>query len=79
MSFCLKCIECMIYDYHISKISNQKLLQYTGNAMTSSVIEKIAKNLMNAIGEKRMIEKEILINRGSTTAKNGFKNEVVDR
>jgi DNA (cytosine-5)-methyltransferase 1 len=33
------------------KISNQKLLQQTGNAMTSSVIEEIAKNLMIAIGE----------------------------
>ncbi|CAA6820101.1 MAG: cytosine specific DNA methyltransferase (BSP6IM) [uncultured Sulfurovum sp.] len=54
------------------KISNQKLLQQTGN----SVIEEIAKSLMNAIGEKSMTEKEILINRGSTTAKNGFKNEV---
>jgi len=30
---------------------------------------------MNAIGEKQMTPKEILINRGSTTAKNGFKNE----
>lgn len=57
------------------KISNQKLLQQTGNAMTSSVIEEIAKNLMRDIGGKKMTEKEILINRGSTTAKNGFKNE----
>ena len=56
-----------------NKISNQKLLQQTGNAMTSSVIEEIAKNLMKAIGEKKMTQKEILINRGSTTAKNGFK------
>jgi DNA (cytosine-5)-methyltransferase 1 len=35
------------------KIPNQKLLQQTGNAMTSSVIEEIAKSLMNALGEKR--------------------------
>jgi len=51
-----------------NKISNQKLLQQTGNAMTPSVIEEIAKNLMKAIGEKRMTEKDILINRGSATA-----------
>ena len=57
------------------KVSNQKLLQQTGNAMTPSVIEEIARNLMKAIGEAKMTEKEILINRGSTTAKNGFKNE----
>lgn len=30
------------------KISNSKLLQQTGNAMTPSVIEEIAKNLMNS-------------------------------
>jgi len=57
------------------KISNTKLLQQAGNAMTSSVIEEIARNLMEAIGEK-MTEKEKLIKRGSTTAKDGFKNEV---
>lgn len=57
------------------KISNSKLLQQTGNAMTPSVIEEIAKNLMNSIG-KCMRENEILINRGSKTAKNGFKNEL---
>jgi DNA-cytosine methyltransferase len=56
------------------KISNTKLLQQAGNAMTSSVIEEIAKNLIEAIGEK-MTEKEKLIKRGSTTAKDGFKNE----
>jgi len=42
--------------------------------MTSSVIEEIARNLMKAM-EKSMTEKEILIQRGSTTAKDGFKNE----
>jgi len=57
------------------KVSNQKLLQQTGNAMTPSVIEEIARNLMNALGAEKMTEKEILINRGSTTAKNGFKNK----
>ena len=57
------------------KVSNQKLLQQAGNAMTTSVIEEIAKNLMEAIGEQKMTEKEILINRGSATAKSGFKNE----
>jgi len=57
------------------KISNSKLLQQAGNAMTSSVIEAIAKNLMEALGEK-MTEKEKLVQRGSTTAKDGFKNEV---
>jgi len=57
------------------KISNTKLLQQAGNAMTSSVIEEIARNLMDAIG-KDMTEKEKLIKRGSTTAKDGFKNEV---
>jgi len=56
------------------KIANSKLLQQAGNAMTSSVIEEIAKNLMEAIG-KNMTKKEILIQRGSTTAKDGFKNE----
>jgi DNA-cytosine methyltransferase len=56
------------------KISNSKLLQQSGNAMTVNVIEEISKNLMKAIG-KQMNDKEILINRGSTTAKNGFKNE----
>ena len=62
------------------KIANTKLLQQAGNAMTSSVIEEIAINLMNALGEKNMtknesIKKEILIQRASTTAKDGFKNE----
>ncbi len=56
------------------KISNTKLLQQAGNAMTSSVIEEIAKKLMEAIG-KNMTEKEKLIKRGSITAKQGFKNE----
>ncbi|SHO80323.1 hypothetical protein MNB_SV-15-649 [hydrothermal vent metagenome] len=56
------------------KISNSKLLQQSGNAMTSSVIEEIAKNLINILG-KKITKKEILINRGSQTAKNGFKNE----
>ncbi len=56
------------------KISNTKLLQQAGNAMTSSVIEEIVKNLIEAIG-KNMTEKEKLIKRGSTTAKQGFKNE----
>jgi len=56
------------------KISNTKLLQQAGNAMTSSVIEEIAKKLMEALGEK-MTEKKKLIKRGSTTAKDGFKNE----
>ncbi len=50
------------------KVSNQKLLQQAGNAMTTSVIEEIAKNLIEAIGEQKMTEKEILVNRGSTTA-----------
>jgi DNA-cytosine methyltransferase len=57
------------------KISNSKLLGQTGNAMTVSVIGQVAKNLMKVIGKNKMIEKEILINRGSTTAKNGFRNE----
>jgi len=35
------------------KISNSKLLQQAGNAMTSSVIEEIAKSFMKAIGEKK--------------------------
>ena len=56
------------------KVSNSKLLGQTGNAMTVTVIEEIAKNLIESIG-KNMTTKEILINRGSTTAKNGFKNE----
>ncbi len=55
-------------------ISNSKLLQQSGNAMTSTVIEEISKQLMKSVGEI-MREKEILISRGSTTAKNGFKNE----
>ncbi len=33
------------------KISNSKLLQQSGNAMTSSVIEEISRNLMKAIGK----------------------------
>ncbi len=57
------------------KISNSKLLQQSGNAMTSTVIEEISRNLMKLIGVNKMTEKEILINRGSATAKNGFKNE----
>jgi DNA-cytosine methyltransferase len=57
------------------KISHTKLLQQAGNAMTSSVIEEIAKSFMEAIGEN-MTKKEILVNRGSITAKDGFKNEV---
>jgi hypothetical protein len=56
------------------KISHTKLLQQAGNAMSSSVIEEIAKSFMKAIGEN-MTQKEILVNRGSTTAKDGFKNE----
>jgi DNA-cytosine methyltransferase len=56
------------------KISNTKLLQQAGNAMTPSVIEEIARNLMKAIG-RDMTEKEKLIKRGSKTAKQGFKNE----
>ena len=31
------------------EISNSKLLQQTGNAMTSSVIEEIARNLMESV------------------------------
>jgi len=58
-----------------SQISNSKLLQQSGNAMTVNVIEEISKNLMKALGKIEMTDKEILINRGSTTAKNGFKNE----
>jgi hypothetical protein len=42
--------------------------------MTSSVIEEITRNLMKRMDNK-MTEKEILINRGSKTAKDGFKNE----
>ncbi len=57
------------------KISNSKLLQQSGNAMTSTVIEEIGRSLMKSVGTNTMTEKEILINRGSTTAKNGFKNE----
>lgn len=34
------------------KISNSKLLQQTGNAMTSSVMEEIAGNLMKKVGAK---------------------------
>jgi DNA-cytosine methyltransferase len=56
------------------KISNSKLLQQSGNAMTSSVIEEITRNLIKRMDNK-MTEKEILINRGSKTAKDGFKNE----
>ena len=40
------------YADHIKgKISNSKLLGQTGNAMTVTVIEEIAKNLMKAIGK----------------------------
>jgi len=56
------------------KIASSKLLQQSGNAMTVNVIEEIGRNLMKAIG-KTDKDKEILINRGSVTAKNGFKNE----
>ncbi len=38
-------------DYIKGKISNSKLLGQTGNAMTVTVIEEIAKNLMKAIGK----------------------------
>ena len=34
------------------KVSNSKLLQQSGNAMTSTVIEEISKNLMKEIGKK---------------------------
>jgi DNA (cytosine-5)-methyltransferase 1 len=56
------------------KISNSKLLQQSGNAMTSSVIEEITRNLIKRMDNK-MTEKEILINRGSKTAKDSFENE----
>jgi hypothetical protein len=49
------------------KISHTKLLQQAGNAMTSSVIEEIAKSFMKAIGEN-MTQKEILVNNGRETA-----------
>ncbi len=58
-----------------SKVSNLKLLAQSGNAMSITVIEEIGRNLMKAIGV-HMTNKEVLINRGSTTAKNGFKNEL---
>ena len=32
------------------KVTNGKLLQQTGNAMTTTVIEAITKNLLDAIG-----------------------------
>ena len=62
------------------KVSNVKLLQQSGNAMTSTVIEAIGKKLMKEIGEQEMTEKNKLIKKGSETAKAGFRNEefVVD-
>jgi len=62
------------------KVSNVKLLQQSGNAMTSTVIEAIGKKLMKEIGEEEMTEKNKLIKKGSETAKAGFRNEefVVD-
>ncbi|MBD3829145.1 MAG: DNA (cytosine-5-)-methyltransferase [Arcobacter sp.] len=63
-------------DLAHGRIDNGKLLQQTGNAMTTNVIEAIAKQLLNSLnGENKMEDKEILIRRGSETAKNGFKNE----
>lgn len=35
------------------KVTNSKLLQQSGNAMTSSVIEEIGKSLMKALGERK--------------------------
>ncbi|HIP42070.1 MAG TPA: hypothetical protein EYG90_06160 [Campylobacterales bacterium] len=35
------------------KVSNSKLLQQSGNAMTSTVIEEIGKSLMKALGERK--------------------------
>jgi len=60
------------------QISNNQLLGLCGNAMTVNVIEAISRKLDNYIKRKR--DSMDLIEKGSKTAKDGFKNEsfVVD-
>lgn len=57
----------------LKEISNSQILGLSGNAMTVNVIEEIAKEL------DKYIKKEVnimdLVERGSKTAKDGFKNE----
>jgi len=56
------------------KISNSNLLAQAGNAMTVNVISEISKELIKSI-KGQLMTKEEMIELGSTTAKNGFKNE----
>jgi len=53
-------------------ISNSQLLGFCGNAMTVNVIEAIGKKLKEYIAREKHMD---LIEKGSQTAKNGFKNE----
>ncbi|WP_286064847.1 DNA (cytosine-5-)-methyltransferase [Rodentibacter caecimuris] len=65
-----------VIDY---KLPDSKVLSQAGNAMTVTVIQKIAERLLKSLsmGENNMN----LVELGSKTAKNGFKNEedIADR
>lgn len=56
------------------KVSNTNMLGLAGNAMTVNVIEAIAKSLNKYINTKETKNMD-LVERGSKTAKDGFKNE----
>ena len=55
-------------------INSNKLLSQAGNAMTVSVISAIGKSLLKSISEDKE-KMDVLVKKGSKTAKNGFKNE----
>lgn len=57
-----------------AKINNNQLLSQAGNAMTVPVISAIGKALLKSISEDKE-KTDILVKKGSQTAKNGFKNE----
>lgn len=62
-----------VIDY---KLPDSKILAQAGNAMTVTVIEQLGKQLLKSLdGIKKITNKQDLIQLGSQTAKNGFKNE----
>ncbi len=56
-----------------AKLNENKLLSQVGNAMTVTVISKLAKSLLESTGVNDDMKDLIL--KGSKTAKDGFKNE----
>ncbi len=57
----------------LSRLNNNSLLSQAGNAMTVTVIAALGKALLQCLSEE--MKTEGLAQRGSRTARNGFKNE----